>query len=356
MDLLTLKTIQKNFLTELQHAKDGKLSSLSYIINHVPSSPLIKNGEIFETLSIGGGVTKVALLKKQNGTHCLLKQLTFEQPPFTTKQDFLSCIEAHLAPSVTTLAINFAQALTPIFKHNKLDGILIDGTKESTFKGMIGKTVGQTIETYFSKKARHISVSVANDVICLLLSGLPKYHWQELAGGIVGTGVNFSFFINKDSIVNLEAGNFNKFSQTEEGKFIDKTSIKPGAYLFEKEASGAYLYKQFNHKIETHKVSFPKITATKELDILILTDKPIISKLAQNVLEQSAQLIACQIAGITKFKQKNMTFIMEGSLFWKGLNYKQIVEDTVKKLVPDYSVAYVEIPNSPIIGATKLVS
>ncbi len=355
MHLSTLKTIQRNFIKELEYAENGKKSSLSFIANEIPYSPLVKDGQIFQVISIGGGVTKVALIKKQGSTHCLLKQLMFEQAPFTTKQDFLSCIEAHLAPSVTTLALNFAQALTPILKNDKLDGILIDGTKESTFKGMIGKPVGQTIEEYFAKKGRYISVSVANDVICLLLSGLPKYHWQELAGGIVGTGVNFSFFINKDNIVNLEAGNFNKFSQTEGGKFIDKTSLKPSGGLFEKETSGAYLYKQFNHKLETHKVSFPKISATKELDILILTDKPIISKLAQNVLEQSARLIACQIAGIIKFKQKNMTFIMEGSLFWKGLKYKQIVEDTVKKLVQNHTVTFVEIPNSPIIGAAKLV-
>ncbi len=356
MHLSTLKTIQRNFVKELRLVQTGKPSSLSFIVNQIPSSPLVKDGEVFQVLSIGGDVTKVALIKKQKGTHCLLKQLTFEQPPFGTKQDFLACVEAHLAPSVTTLALNFAQALTPVFKDNRLDGILLNGTKESTFNGLIGKPVGQTIEAHFAKKGRHVTVSVANDAVCLLLSGLIKYPWQELAGGIVGTGVNFSLFTKGDNIVNLETGSFNKFPQTKEGKFIDKTSVKPGLSLFEKETSGAYLYKRFNRLVKEGKTSFPHLTATKELDIVMLTGKPAVSKLAKNTLEQSAKLIACQIAGITAIKQNNMTFVMEGSLFWKGLQYKQVVEKTVRKLIPDYAVTFVEIPNSPIVGAAKLVS
>ncbi|MBI2430808.1 MAG: hypothetical protein HYV39_02230 [Candidatus Levybacteria bacterium] len=356
MDLPVLKVIQRNFVKELETAKSGKKSSLSFIVNQLPTTALVKDGQLFQVLSIGGGVTKVALIKKQKGTHCLLKQLTFQQPPFKTLQDFLSCVETHLAPSVTTLALNFAQAITPVFKHNRLDGILLNGTKESAFKGLIGKAVGQTIEAYFAKKGRRITVSLANDAVCLLLSGLIKYPWRELAGGIVGTGVNFSFFTTENHIINLEAGNFNKFPQTEEGKLIDKASVRPGSSLFEKETSGAYLYKHFNHMIEKQKVSFPPLSETKELDIVMLTGKPAVSKLAQNTIRQSAQLIACQIAGITRFKQTDITFVMEGSLFWKGLSYKQIVEETVKKLVPEYTVTFVEIPNSPIIGATKLVS
>lgn len=355
MHLSTLKKIRDSFIKELTAVKNGKKSSLSFIINAIPTIPLVKDNQVFQVISIGGGVTKVALVKKQNNTHCLLKQISFEQPPFATKQDFLACIEAHLAPSVTTLAINFAQPLIPVFNRNKLDGILIGTTKESAFRGMIGKPIGQTIEAYFAKKGKRIAVSVANDVVCLLLSGLAKYPWQELAGGIVGTGVNFSFFVKKDNIVNLETGNFNKFPQTEEGKFIDKISIKSGSSLFEKETSGAYLYKRFNLILDTHKISFPKISSTKELDIL-LTGNLTVAKLAQNILRRSGELIACQVAGIASFKKRDTVFIMEGSLFWKGLKYKEVVEETVKKLTPLYSVSFVEIPNSPIIGATKLVA
>ncbi len=356
MRLSTLKTIQANFLNELQKAKSGKPSSLSFIINKIPSIPLVQNEEAFQVLSIGGGITKVALVKKRGRFIELLEQTTYNQAPFKTKQDLLLAIQKYLRPQVTILGINFAQSLSPISNNGKIDGILLNGTKESTFQRLIGKRVGFEIEQYFKRKKRNINVCIANDAVCILLSGLVKYPWETLAGGIVGTGLNFSLFLAKDRLVNLEAGNFDKLPQTKEGQCIDKSSTMPGAYVFEKETAGGYLYKHFNSALKKKRLSFPPITETKELDDVVLKNLPIVSKLAQNILQRSAQLVACQIAGITLFKQKNMVFIMEGSLFWKGYRYKETVEETVKKLVPNYNISFVEISNSPIIGATKLVS
>lgn len=50
-------------------------------------------------------------------------------------------------------------------------------------------------------------------------------------------------------------------------------------------------------------------------------------KNAQKLLERSASLIACQIAGIYKFKNlkfqiSNLKLIMDGSLILKGFNYQ----------------------------------
>ncbi len=65
--------------------------------------------------------------------------------------------------------------------------------------------------------------------------------------------------------------------------------------------------------------------------------------IARRLFEHSASLIACQIAGITEFKKRDMTFVMEGSLFWIAWRYKQMVETYVKQLVPEYSVTFEEI-------------
>ncbi|MBI4079190.1 MAG: hypothetical protein HY429_02740 [Candidatus Levybacteria bacterium] len=75
-------------------------------------------------------------------------------------------------------------------------------------------------------------IAVANDVVRLVLSGLTKYSWTSLAGGIVGTGTNLSFFLDEHYVVNLESGNFNKFMQSDEGKSIDSHSVVPGNQLF----------------------------------------------------------------------------------------------------------------------------
>lgn len=103
-------------------------------------------------------------------------------------------------------------------------------------------------------------------------------------------------------------------------------------------------------------MSFSPINSTEELNQLSFKKNPIISSLAKDLIKRSAQLVACQVAGITLFKKQDMVFIMEGSLFWKGNNYKQTVIETVKQLVPEYKVDFVEIKNSAILGAAKLVS
>ena len=51
-----------------------------------------------------------------------------------------------------------------------------------------------------------------------------------------------------------------------------------------------------------------------------------------------------------------MIFVMEGSVFWKGKNYKKTAEKTIKKLIPEYNVKFIEIENSAILGSAKLIS
>ncbi len=355
MHLTTLKKIQKNFLLELDNAKTGKPSSLSYIPNRIPSIPLVKNREIFETLSIGGGFTKKALAQKTNDTIEILNQSVQQQSPFKTKKDFLEVVSNLLEKNIKVLAVNLAQAVDPVFENNKLDGILPYATKESTLTGLIGKKVGEEIEQYILKKrSKKLTVSVANDTICLALSGLTKYSWENLVCGIVGTGYNLAFFDKKNDVINLESGNFNKLQQTETGKIIDQSSVKPGAYIFEKETAGGYLYKHFNIICKQKNIKTHLLKNSKDLDFAAQSSNFEISTISKEILQNSAMLVACQISAMAEYKQKNITCVMEGSLFWKGFGYKETVAETVKKLT-EFNVDIVEIENSPILGAAKLV-
>ncbi len=357
MSATDLKEIQQNFLKELQDANNGKKTSLAYIINQIPNSSLVKDGEIFQVLVIGGSVCKNAIISKKDIKLTVVKQTVFKQPSFKKALDFLEFIDKHLEKNVRCLAINFAYPLKPIFGNNKLDGILIRGAKENGFSGIVGKKVGDEIEKYiYQKNNKKILVSVANDTICLLLSGLIKYPWENLAAGIVGTGLNFAIFLDNKNLVNLESANFDKFPQTKEGKIIDKESSSPKKALFEKEVAGAYLYKHFNLIIKEKNLPHSPINSTEELNELATKNIPLISDISRNIISRSAQLVSSQIAGITAFKKCDLIFVMEGSLFWKGFNYKDIVQDSVKKLVPKYKVDFAEIKNSNILGAAKLIS
>ena len=51
-----------------------------------------------------------------------------------------------------------------------------------------------------------------------------------------------------------------------------------------------------------------------------------------------------------------MVFVMEGSLFWVGYNFRKTVAETVKLLVPEWQVSFKAIKDCGVVGATKLVA
>ncbi len=356
MDIPAYKKIAHDFLGEITDSKNGNKTSLPFIIHQIPQSPLVAVNDTFQVMVIGGTVCKSALVVKNQQGLTIRSQIEITQPVFNTEDDFLEFVAKYSDKSVTILAINFAYPLKPIFENGKLDGILLSGTKEHAFSGLHGKKVGETIEKYVQNKLRRsIRVTLVNDTITLLLSGLTKYPWNQLSAGIVGTGLNFAIFLNQHTLVNLESASFNKFTPNKSSLAIDKNSLNPNSALFEKESSGGYLYQHFNIRAKSEKDNFRNISSTEELGSMARSSNPA-GQLARDVLEHSAALVACQIAGITQFYEKNMTFVMEGSLFWKGYQYKNTVEKYVKLLIPEYSVKFAKIHNSGILGAARLVS
>ncbi|HLB60047.1 MAG TPA: hypothetical protein VJL83_00385 [Patescibacteria group bacterium] len=383
----------KQFVSQLGSAQDISLSSLPFIKHTLAPNPLVKPGEEFQSLTIGGSICQSDRMRIDGNVHSLNHKV-LEQPAFNSVAEFLTYVESLIDPNVRVVALNFAYPLNPVARNGLLDGILVSGSKENTFTGLVGKPVGETIEQYVKQKLDHvIRVSVANDTICLLLSGLTKYRGDELAAGIVGTGLNFAIFLDGHTAVNLEAANFNQFEQSPEGKIIDKKSSAPGTALFEKEVSGAYLYKHFNLIAERNGLKI-RISSTKELGKLAeyaehfthdnrhselgsesmelnrfrvppslklqraskpgMTNEGKLAQIAHTLLQRSADLVACQIAGIMEFQKRDLIFIMQGSLFWKGYKYKETVDKTVKRLTK-YRAQFVKIENADLFGAAKLI-
>ncbi|MBI3341875.1 hypothetical protein HY024_02020 [Candidatus Curtissbacteria bacterium] len=356
-DNINLKEVEENFLKELNDAKAGKKTSLPFILHKVSTKPIVEEGEVFQVLVIGGTIFRKALVKKENGKLIIHDKEEKYQPPFHHKDDFEHFLEKEISPNVSLIALNFAYPLKPVFENGKIDGILVSGTKENVFGDMIGKRVGREIEKFIQKtQKRKIKVAVANDTVCLLFAGLTKFSWDELAAGVIGTGMNFAFFLNSDTVVNLESGNFNKFPQTPEARLIDTYSTNVGAGLFEKEVAGAYLYKHFNLIRELKSVNHSSIDSTEELDRIAQQRIPDVSALAKALLQNSAELVAAQIGGLMLFKQSSLTFAIEGSLFWLSDAYRKNVQNCLKKICPQYKARFVRIEQSTILGAAKLIA
>jgi hexokinase len=351
------ETIKRDFFQELLNASDGKATSLRFIKHELHSEKLISDGEIFQVFVVGGTVFRKALLKKDREQFIILDDFSEEHPSLTSKEMFLEYISKHLYPNSDTAVINFAFPLEPQAREGRLDGKLLTETKETPFKGLMGEFIGLSIEQYaYLQLRRTINVHVINDAICLFLSETNKTHLDFTAGAIIGTGTNISFS-HHGFAVNLESGGFNKFTPSSECLEIDKKSDQKGVSLFEKETAGGYLYKHFNYYLDKSQLTHKPISSTKELQAIALDNKnPRAQILASSLLEKSAAYFAGLIAGLTAFKNHNMTFIIEGSMYWENDLYRKFVDDYLDKLSPDLKIKIIKVDNSPIIGAARLIA
>lgn len=356
MDLTELQNIAGNYTSELELAQRGKNSSLSYIVNEVPKTPIAKNGEVFQIIVVGGSMTQSAIVKKEESGIEILSQKKLSVPDFSTKKIFLEFIYPLIDKKISHLCLNFAFALKPIFENNILDGVLIHPTKEHLFKGLIGERVGVEISSFVAlQRQQKLLVSVANDTICLLLSGLSKYSWDNMASLVVGTGVNAAIFSSEYALVNLESGNFNKLFQSAEDKIIDKSSTNPGKYMLEKQVSGEYLFKLFNLRIKNANIAYPELKSTKQMGNALGDKNPKVSQTAREILARSAELVAAVVLGILDFSKKDLNFVVEGNLFWNATLYKETVQGCLQKLNKTHIATFTRIYESTLLGAAKLV-
>ena len=357
MQLDELKAIKTAFVKELELAAAGNKTSLPFIQHTLASHSLVSPNEIFQTLVVGGSIFQKATMQKLDDNIKIIMYTSGEQPSFLTKKSLLEFVASHIEPEVKTIALNFAYPLTPVTRGDVLDGTLQNGSKENTFEGLVGELVGEEIEKYIKEtQNRDITVAVANDTICLMLSGLIHHTWDHLAAGIVGTGLNFAMFLDQQTAVNLESGSFDKFPQSQAGHDIDIHSAAPGDAIFEKEISGAYLFRHFNYLAQKRGLKIDSISSSKQLDYLVSAPSPDVAALAQEVLAYSASLSAIQIAGIMEFCKRDIVFIMQGSLYWKGSKYKETIEKLVIELCPNYTASYENVLHSDLMGAAKIVA
>lgn len=333
-----------SFMEELKKADAGKATDFAYSIHEFYESDRIPDES--QLMVIGG--SNFQSCRVINNRPDLENIISEELPLMTSEKILMDVVYRNIHSSTKYLAVNFAFPLTPVMRDNRLDGILIRGTKGHTLDDCINRAVGEIIENHCREKGLDIKVSLANDTICLILAGLESGEKNNLVGGVVGTGFNFGFFKDNSTVVNLESGNFKKFTVTDTGAIIDKESSNQGEQFLEKEVGGAYLFKHYNI-LKGHEAC----NNTEELSMLAEQG----DEVAQNIFERSASLVAAEIAAIYFFKEKKqITCIIEGSLFWKGWNFKEFVYEYCEKLgVSRESLETIYVEHSSLKGAMRLL-
>jgi len=376
-DLDNLKQIENNFLKEIGKAQKNSQSSLKYESTQLKSIKNVSENEVFQVLLLGGSHIESALVKVKNGQPKLLSFREEEIGKLQSKQEVFELIEKYLNPKIKYLSLNLAFPLKTTYRKNVIDGILQGSPKEHNLKDLIGQKIGENVENYIKTKFnKKIIVSICNNNVSLAfatknLKQSQNFDSQNIITGVVATGFNFGFFEDKNSFINLESGSFDKFESSFCGKIIDEESLNPNQNLLEKEVGSAYLWKHFNHLSQKLGLGIKLCSPKEFLDLiqnLNLVQTPeyfVATKLAKKVLENSASLVATKISAIIKFKNqgKNQNLatnkfkiIIEGSLFWETLDYKNLVEKYLELLGNKLeNIQFVRIKSSFILGAAKLV-
>ena len=354
-----LRAIKNRFTEELIKASKGIRTSFPFIKNELPK---VKSKQaIFQVISVGGSYIKSAIVTKTNGKIVLSDYQKKPLPLLVDKATFLKVVSENVA-DMPLVALNFAYALSPLIRDGKLDGRLVYPSKDHLMTGLMGQLVGEELEKYFqTTQNRKIAFVVANDTVCLLLAGLEIAPYPELVAGVVGTGMNFAFFLNERLVVNLESSHFDKFTRTETAKNLDSDTRYDYLQPLEKEVAGAYLHRHYNQLIKKHFPLEKPVLTTGELNEVAKSPSKT-SYLAKILIERSASLVAMQAAAISEFKTgqnpglKSLTFVVEGSLFWEGDHYIDIVNNYFSEFgVSKDFIKFVNIPHSNLLGAAHLV-
>ncbi|MGI8419019.1 MAG: hexokinase family protein [Candidatus Levyibacteriota bacterium] len=357
LEIPDYQQIKQNFVDELTKASQNQPSSLSFIKHTLPSKPLLTKG-IVQGIVIGG--TNYIVSTEQlttSGKRNILKRRTGILPIFTSKQSLIDFFSEHLDQRADADGLNFGFRMEPTYGiEGSLDGIAhASGTKDHTFTGL-DISLGTLIKTVFNDLyGKAILSSVANDTICLLLSG----GGYEQGSLIAGTGINIGIRHEQNTLVNLELGGFDKFNHSAILRTIDSRTKNPGKKLFEKTTSGKYLSLYFNEKIKELGLQFPMIKTSQELSELSQSDQTKAGELARAILKRSAYLLAAAIAGVYEFTEKphRFTFIGEGSMLWEGWKYQEHIQEQLHLLGISRGVIEIhQIKDSSINGAIGLLT
>lgn len=343
--------IKKNLIDEFRTASLGEPTSLAWAVHDISREG---NGAGSGRVISVGGTNLIAADVSRGSGGITIRNRVEKKLPLLENFEILAAAVIEVLGNSDNIALNFAYPLRPERRDGRLDGIFIRPTKEHSFRGLIGKSVGYELERrIYDLTGKKIMIACANDTVCLVLAGLSNSLPAALAAGVIGTGFNFGFFIDENSVVNLESGNFSRFEPTDSGAAIDRASLNPGAQLFEKEVSGGYLHLHYN--ILRDKTGAAGVDASNAADVSAAAS--VGSGTARCVLKKSASLAAAELAAIYEYKgNSGLNAVIEGSLYWRGFCYRADVDYFLTRLgIPAGAVKIISVDESSITGAAELI-
>jgi hexokinase len=243
-----------------------------------------------------------------------------------------------------------------------------------------------------------------NDTVSTLLAGQAATAGREFdtyLGFILGTGTNVCYIeqnknITKtqgldakgNQIINIESGNFNLMPRTDIDIAFDNTTKLPGRYTFEKMIAGGYFgglcttalktaaaEEVFSAESTVRMKAMGDLTSeevnkfvcgidlpSNVLSTVLVTkeDKDAACEIINTLIQRAAKLVAASMAAVilktgkAKSADKPILMTIEGTTFYKLLNFRVMFESFLQGFLSGDNRRYyeiVEVPNSSLIGA-----
>jgi hexokinase len=282
------------------------------------------------------------------------------------------------------------------------DGKLLEWSKEVKAPEVIGQMVGKNLLEAMGTPEKQIVLM--NDTVSTLLAGQAATAGREFdtyLGFILGTGTNVCYIeqnknITKtqgldakgNQIINIESGNFNLMPRTDIDIAFDNTTKLPGRYTFEKMIAGGYFgglcttalktaaaEEVFSAESTVRMKAMGDLTSeevnkfvcgidlpSNVLSTVLVTkeDKDAACEIINTLIQRAAKLVAASMAAVilktgkAKSADKPILMTIEGTTFYKLLNFRVMFESFLQGFLSGDNRRYyeiVEVPNSSLIGA-----
>lgn len=344
-----LEKISQLFAKEISLAEQAQeKSSLNFDKNLLFKNRISGfNKKFLQVIYVGGSHIESALIDLKKSSKKVLEFKSFEINSLKSSQELLEKIADLYDSKADVLNINLAAHLKLNYRNHNSDSTLVKNHNEHNLEGLVGKNIGLEVEKYlWQKYNKKVVVSSSNNLVSLGFLARENKDFNSLytIAGVVASGLNFGFYSDQETFVNLESGNFKPESENLGEDYCENS-----------------LYKKFNQQAKELNLN---LRLKKKKDFVeIIKNKEKYSfkvyRLAKNLLQKSAQLSACQFYGIVlyKFGQKpvlaeKIKLLLEGSLFWDNKIYKETFLKTLNILGFDLEMLeLVRIKNGFILGS-----
>ncbi len=399
------------FINEMQSGLDG-ISSLLMIPTYIGMEKELPVNEPVIAIDAGGTNFRVAVIHFDENGKVVIEDFQNYSMPGTkgeiSKEEFFETMADYIIPVLhKSSKISFCFSYPTKILPNR-DGRLIKFSKEVKVRDAEGELLGENLMKVFQKRGclEKKSIIVLNDTVATLLAGKassPGRVFDSYIGFILGTGTNICYAEKCSNIgkvpglrdnegtmlINMESGAYNKAPRGVMDLELDRTTVNPGDFAFEKAISGAYqgaLIHTVLHKAVHDGILTPgfaaafegvKSLASKEIDDFLFwpygsntlaeccaasgkeDDRIALFYLIDGILERAAKYVAFSLTAVLEKTGKGTNpcapacITADGSTFYKSKLFRTKLDHYIKIYTNEVKGIYCEfakVDNGTLIG------